>query len=495
MLFKTDEEPYVITRDWKNMNYDLLENNFINSDKYTHMLTDHDVNRVTINLINEIQHHYNNLVPIIKVKCENKDKVQLSKNTKALIEKKNNAYKSMKENRTNDNIKDFKILSKMCRKRIIIDKDNKINNDLRNQKNPKKLWNATKKLLYGNKFKSINRIIENNKFIQGSQKVSNVLNRFFVWKPREILGNLPVNDINPMDFYAKHVEKKSNTFFLKPINISDLRKVMSSVKRSNSYDYYGINMKMIFNIRRALEPILLNIINLSIYNSEFPSVLKISKIIPIPKDINYLLPKNYRAINIFCPISKIIEKCWSVQINNYLVKNNYLKENHQGGIKGRGTVTATININTKINKIVDNKNIAAVIGLDQSSCFEIINHNILLEKMKHIGFNLQTCNLLKQYLSDRKQYTEINIKCFDLLLTGNLSIFQGSILSVIFYNIFTLDIPFISHNILNNSVNHNSHYEYFKCGNPFLVSYIDDLFAVIEGDKDNIWTKIKKKTI
>ena len=100
-------------------------------------------------------------------------------------------------------------------------------------------------------------------------------------------------------------------------------------------------------------------------------------------------------------------------------------------------------------------------------------------------------HLIKQYLLDRKQYTEINTKCSELLLTENLSVFQGSVLSVIFYNLFTLDIPFITHNILNNTLNHNSHYEYYKCGNPFSISYINDLFAVLEGDKDNIWIKIK----
>ena len=77
-------------------------------------------------------------------------------------------------------------------------------------------------------------------------------------------------------------------------------------------------------------------------------------------------------------------------------KNNYLKENHQGGVKGRGTTNANLNIKTKIDQILDKKMIAAVIGLDQSSCFEIIDHSILLKKMKHIGFTTQTCNLIKK---------------------------------------------------------------------------------------------------
>ena len=105
--------------------------------------------------------------------------------------------------------------------------------------------------------------------------------------------------------------------------------------------------------------------------------------------------------------------------------------------------------------------------------------------MKHIGFNEQTCKLLKIFLSDRKQYTEINSKNSDLLLVGNKSVFKGSMLSAYFYNIFSLDLLFTAHD-----ENHNSHFEYYKCSKPFHLSYIDDLFAVVEGNYDNIWTKI-----
>ena len=127
---------------------------------------------------------------------------------------------------------------------------------------------------------------------------------------------------------------------------------------------------------------------LIIINEEkFSDILKINNIIPIPKDNKYLEPENFRAINIFNPISKLIEKCWSKHIVKYLNEQNYLTENHQGGIKDRQTTQATINIQTKINKIIDKKDIAVVIALDQSACFEIISHNILLKKMKWIGFN------------------------------------------------------------------------------------------------------------
>ena len=139
-------------------------------------------------------------------------------------------------------------------------------------------------------------------------------------------------------------------------------------------------MKMLLNIRKSIEPVLLNLVNCCIYNSDFPKNIKINKIIPIAKDTDHLSPSHYRSINIFSPISKIIEKCWAIQIDKYLVDNNYLPDNHQGGIKGQGTATSTINIQAKINQIINSNKIAAVIGLDQSGCYQIIAHSILLKK-------------------------------------------------------------------------------------------------------------------
>ena len=108
-------------------------------------------------------------------------------------------------------------------------------------------------------------------------------------------------------------------------------------------------------------------------------MLKISKIIPIPKSNDYLSLNNYRGINIFSPLSKIIEKVWSIQICKYLREKNLFSQQHQGGIPKRGTTLATLNISMKINDILENKQIAAVTCLDQSACFDIIDHEILLK--------------------------------------------------------------------------------------------------------------------
>ena len=62
---------------------------------------------------------------------------------------------------------------------------------MKNLKDPKKLWNSTKNELFGNNRRNINRMMDGNKLINGSEKVANVLNRYFIRKPINIVNKLP----------------------------------------------------------------------------------------------------------------------------------------------------------------------------------------------------------------------------------------------------------------------------------------------------------------
>ena len=48
------------------------------------------------------------------------------------------------------------------------------------------------------------------------------------------------------------------------------------------------------------------------------------------------------------------------------------------------------------------------IFLDLSKAFDTLYHNILLHKLSFLGIKDMYLNLLRNYLSDRKQYVEIN---------------------------------------------------------------------------------------
>ena len=485
------EEKYYITRKWKDINFEIIDQNIIMSNNYMDMLTSDDINKVTNCLINTIQQEIDIQAPLIKSKVI-KPKDKLSKETKLLIKSKNNLYKQLKNNDYDNNIiidkkREFKNIERQCRKSIEKDRKTNINKNIsENINNPSKLWKSAKDQLYGKKQSQPDRIIENGRFINGSKNVSNSFNRFFISKVKKLADNIPDSNIDPMHFFRKYITKMENSFSFKTISMSTLKQIISKINNTKSSDYHGLSMTMIKKLKISVYPILLNIVNLAFINSIFPDNLKISKIITVPKANDFLNLNNYRGVHILSPISKVIEKVMAEQIILYLNTKNLLNQNHQGGIKNRGTTKAIINIDMKINQILEKGKTAAVIALDQSACYDIISHKILQNKLKHIGFDQQSLKLLDNFLSDRKQYVELNSVCSNLLVSGNRSVLQGSVMSTLLYNVFMLDLPLISHNIV-----HSSHYEQFVCDNPFQTTFVDDVFCVIEGETYDIWKIIQ----
>ena len=118
---------------------------------------------------------------------------------------------------------------------------------------------------------------------------------------------------------------------------------------------------------------------------------------------NPTIPSSYRGINILPAIGKIIDKCLCVQIIQHLNENNLIPDQHHGGIKNKSTITALVTILDSWTEKLENGQDMAVILLDQSAAYDIIDHRLLCAKMKVIGFSQPTLSLFESYLKDRRQ--------------------------------------------------------------------------------------------
>ena len=169
-------------------------------------------------------------------------------------------------------------------------------------------------------------------------------------------------------------------------------------------------------------------INLSIKSGKYYSGWKISKIVPAYKNKgNRFEAKYYRPVSNLSEISKLLEKAVHDQVYNYLNENNLIHENHHGFLKHHSTATALQQLVDFWLKAIDRTELSAALLLDLSAGFDVLNIELLLNKLILYNFGETTMSWFKSYLMERSQTVQIE-SSFSELLSVPWGVPQGSIL-------------------------------------------------------------------
>ena len=159
---------------------------------------------------------------------------------------------------------------------------------------------------------------------------------------------------------------------------------------------------------------------------------------PIYKKGDKSLCNNYRPITRLCILSKLLEKC--IFHSLFPCVANLIHQSQHGFQKRKSTISQLL---VYLGTIYSNKtadtNIEAVY-LDFAKAFHKIDHSILISKLKHIGVGRKLLSIIEDYLSNRKQYVEMNGTASDLLLVLS-GVPQGSLLGPLLFLLYIYDMP------------------------------------------------------
>lgn len=274
----------------------------------------------------------------------------------------------------------------------------------------------------------------NNQDVSDNFECASIFNSHFQSVHRKFILNLDksrnVNGIN----------SNLRSFFFTPVTSQDIFTEVFRLKSSNSCGYDNINSILLKYCADAISEPLSIIINNSLANGHFPSLLKIIKGIPLFKSGDTSCVDNYRLLSISSSFSKIFERVVAGQLLDFFNKNELLNDNQHGFRKNRSTSTAILQFLNNLYSALDKGKTSMGFFLDLSKAFDLVNHDILLEKLQSYGIRGVTLNWIKSFLYDRMQYVELSgVQSEQLPI--NRGVAQGSVLGPLLYIIYTNDIP------------------------------------------------------
>lgn len=138
-----------------------------------------------------------------------------------------------------------------------------------------------------------------------------------------------------------------------------------------------------------------HILNRCLVCGVYPGLWKEGKIIPLLKDNK--LPfsgPNSRPISILPALSKIMEKIIHFQIQDFFNNNSLITKYQHAYRKSYSTYTALIEMTDDWLREIDNSKIVGVVMLDFSAAFDVIDHDILIQKLKGYGFSASELSFL-----------------------------------------------------------------------------------------------------
>ena len=183
------------------------------------------------------------------------------------------------------------------------------------------------------------------------------------------------------------------------------------------------------------------------------------------------------------------------QMVAFMDNHHFFNLNHHACRSFHSTTTSMIQMYTTWLEAVEEGDMAGVCMIDMSAAFDVVDHKLLLEKLRLYGFDRNAIQWTWSYLTYRSQLVHIE-GSQSSILPLEAGVPQGSILGPLLFTIFTNELPEVVHDVscpdrdLLGGTRFNMHCR--ECGS--LCCYADDSTFYAQGsDPTELSDKLSEK--
>ena len=358
---------------------------------------------------------------------------------KCACDRKNSLYRNFIKHPSTENKIKYTKLKKFVLKHTTLAKKNYYCNYFQEHiANSKKQWAMINSLLFRTpKHRTnIGRLEYNGRNYSSTKDIAESFNDYFVNIAQKLKDQSGSPSVSSHPGLPKLTRCQKN---MPPATVTyeDVASVIKSLKPKATSDTCIKPLKEVSHIMSGL---LTHAISKSLEQGLVPDGIKIAKVVPLHKSGSKIDIKNYRPISLLPTFSKIYEKIMQSRLVEHLKSEGIIFKAQYGFRSGHSCEHAVLDVQNNIIKSLERKQVAALLLLDFSKAFDMVDHDILLVKLEHYGIRGSNLDWFRTYLKDRTQYVHVNDYSSERKTIAH-GVPQGSVLGPTLFLLYINDLP------------------------------------------------------